>query len=678
MMAWSLPFILLIFLLTSKCRCESNGGIYILVEENGYFSGGTNVSVHLNKSILAIDGRDCDEFSVHGSLLSSGVEKIHNALLARRSNHLVHFGLVCKKCTTECSILRNLLRLFAIEGLIKSVATILPSPVHPLLLEDKDTFSMAPPVNDLIFSFFSLCRSFEWKRIGIIYDSQLEADRFSNFIQHLSQEERSVSISLKINLNAVKIRNSLINYIVKSVKDSGTKVILLLGVPFQITEILCMAHANNMLWPEYAWVVHTLPNSNSFSSCNYPEYLENAIFLRHDFKEECKNFAPNNIFSLFGLRNNLYVDAVGLLITANRNSLNLTAGLKRIFYSGITGNVTFNAQRFVARDSVFLQVRSTCLVAQAHVREGTVQENKWLLNQDQVPSSELKTKVNTVYPLWLNIVEIVVCTLATTVVLIFFVYFRREPEIRATSWLLSLLMIVSCYLVVVNLLTHAIHTSLPPLSRFNTCSFLIWISGYGVPQTLIIAVLLVKMLRVYHIFHNSRKLGKISTDYAMAVYILLILSPNIIVLTVMTVLGSYQVSIVETFHADYVEIIYVCKGNLTVYFQILLVYLLILVFCTAIVAWSTRKLRLKHFRDAKKVNGFFLTFVFIIVPSSVLYGVFRGNDLYLHGYIIIHVCYNWLIFSCLGFLFVPKIWPLIRKYSSQVMLVKQLLRKRAE
>ncbi len=244
-----------------------------------------------------------------------------------------------------------------------------------------------------------------------------------------------------------------------------------------------------------------------------------------------------------------------------------------------------------------------------------------------------------------------------------FIYFRNEPEIRATSWLLSLLMILSCYLVVVNLLARAVHTSLPPSPHFNTCSFLVWVSGYGVPQTTLIAVLLVKMLRVYHIFHNSKKLGRVSSDSAMAIYVLLILLPNIITLLVMTVRGSYNVAILETVHATHMEIVYVCKGNLMAYFQTLLAYILILVLCTAIVAWSTRKLRLKHFRDAKKVNGFSLVFVFIVVPGSVLYGVFISNDQYLQGYIIIHTCYNILIFSCLGFLFMPKIYPVIcRRY----------------
>ena len=102
-------------------------------------------------------------------------------------------------------------------------------------------------------------------------------------------------------------------------------------------------------------------------------------------------------------------------------------------------------------------------------------------------------------------------------------------------------------------------------------------------------------------------------------------------------------------------------GNLAAYTLNFLVYLLRLIFCTAIVTLTTRKLRLKQFRDAKKVNGFFLTLVFIAVPGSVLYGIFQSNDQYLASNIIIHFCYNVLIFSCLGFLFVPKIYPVIYK-----------------
>ena len=147
----------------------------------------------------------------------------------------------------------------------------------------------------------------------------------------------------------------------------------------------------------------------------------------------------------------------------------------------------------------------------------------------------------------------------------------------------------------------------------------------------------------------------------MAVYIFLIISPNILVLVIMTALNSYRVSAIPTFHTGYVEVKYICMGNLTAYFQTLLVYLLLLIFCTAIVALTTRKLRLKHFRDAKKVNGFFLTLVFTAVPGNVLIGIFNSNDQNLASYVIIHFCYNVFIFSCLGFLFVPKIYPVVYK-----------------
>ena len=74
-------------------------------------------------------------------------------------------------------------------------------------------------------------------------------------------------------------------------------------------------------------------------------------------------------------------------------------------------------------------------------------------------------------------------------------------------------------------------------------------------------------------------------------------------------------------------------GNLSTYFSSLSADTS---FYTAVVACTTRELRLRHIRDAKKVNGFFLTFLFTIIPASVLYGVIRDNNLYLHGYIIVH------------------------------------------
>ena len=550
----------------------------------------------------------------------------------------------------------------------------LNSTVPMLLLQDfasqfvgPNVFYMSPALTQLFDAFFILCKSLEWNRISIITNSyNNKAEILSNYLQ-LASEEQNISTSLFLDLAKVSINKiTQHNYTLNALKDWGIKIVLMTVLSSQVAhiyaDILCTAYQMNMVWPQYAWVIYIdkLTDDIMRLSCVQEEFLEGVIFLTYDFNIPL-NRSTRNYLNLHSLQEKLTRDAVGLLKEASNNSQDMSAVLKRIHYEGITGNIMFDATNHVKRDTIFIQLSNGVFLIQTRIRNGKIQDKKWLLSQQQLPTSNLPIRVNTVYPLWLNIVEVIIGTLAITAVFVLFSYFRNEPEIKATSWLLSLLMILSCYMLVASLLALAIHTSLPPVPHFNTCSFLIWTSGYGEPPLLIIAVLLVKMLRVYHIFHKFHKLGKLSSNYAMAVYIFLILSPNILVLVIMTALNSSRVSAIRTFHTDYVEVKYICMGNVTAYFQTLLVYLLLLIFCTAIVALTTRKLRLKHFRDAKKVNGFFLTFLFTAVPGSVLYGMFRSNDQYLEGYIISHFCYNMFIFSCLGFLFVPKIYPVVYK-----------------
>ena len=639
----------------------SNYELSILVEDSVIIK---DVGVSLTHETL--NASMCDEFTAYGSVLLSGVELITNLFNANFlfSDQSRLFGIVSSKCIEESAIVQYLL-----QSKMK-----LNSTVPMLLLQDftshfvgPDIFYMSPALTQLFDAFFILCKSLEWNRISIITNSyNKKAETLSKYLQHAS-EEQNISTSLFLDLAKTSInKNAQTNYTLNALKNSGIKIVLMTVLSSQVAhiyaDILCTAYQMNMVWPQYAWVIYVdkLTDDILRLFCAQEEFLEGVIFLSYDFNIPL-NRSTKNELNLCSLQEKLFKDAVGLLKEASNKLQDMSAVLKKIHYEGITGNIMFDATKHVKRDTIFIQLRNGKIIIQTRIRNGKIQDNKWLLSQQQLPTSTLPIRVNTVYPLWLNIFEVIVCTLAITTVFVLFIYFHNEPEIRATSWLLSLLMILSCYMVVANLLAHAIHTSLPPVPHFNTCSFLIWISGYGLPQPLIIAVLLVKMLRVYHIFHNSRKLGKLSSDYAMAIYIFLILSPNILVLVIMTALDSYRVSAIRTFRTGYVEVKYICMGNLTAYFQTLLVYLLLLIFCTAIVALTTRKLRLKHFRDAKKVNGFFLTFLFTAVPGSVLYGIFRSNDQYLEGYIIIHFCYNVFIFSCLGFLFVPKIYPVVYK-----------------
>ena len=82
-----------------------------------------------------------------------------------------------------------------------------------------------------------------------------------------------------------------------------------------------------------------------------------------------------------------------------------------------------------------------------------------------------------------------------TILLILYIVFRNEPSIKSTSVSLSMLMLIGCYILAVYTACLSVYDN-----ESDFCMTLAWLSGIGLSVPLILATILVKMLRVYHIF----------------------------------------------------------------------------------------------------------------------------------------------------------------------------------
>ena len=397
--------------------------------------------------IELLDGKNCDEFTGHGSVLLSGVEYIFNIFNEEKfSNNQLLFGLVCGKCMRECTIIKDLLQsLTSDKNRKKTIPIMVFLPETSSQIMDVSVFHMSSPAIDLVDAFFALCQSLEWKRVGVITDSgSHQTTMLSNYLQYPSQE-RNTSLSVFLDLTELQMKGSgHIHYILNELKESGTKIVLLTAYPSQISDILCTAYQSNMVWPQYAWVIYVLQllRPGIKFTCEHDDFLEGVIFLTQDFTLPL-DLPIQSDSSPYHQQNNLIRDAIALLKKAGNMSHDIISALRGINYSGLTGNITFDSSQHITRDIVFLQVKDGGLICRAKLRNGSIEQNKWLLPHEQFPTSDLPVRVSTIYPLWLSIVEVIVYTIAITAVFVLFIYFRNEPEIKATSWLLSLLMILS-------------------------------------------------------------------------------------------------------------------------------------------------------------------------------------------------------------------------------------------
>ena len=132
----------------------------------------------------------------------------------------------------------------------------------------------------------------------------------------------------------------------------------------------------------------------------------------------------------------------------------------------------------------------------------------------------------------------------------------------------------------------------------------------------------------------------------------------------------YQISVEYKIHKGFVSVEKICRSKYQIiWFGILTVYLLILIFALTIIAVVTRKVRLQHFKDTKKVNIllFILCFGIIISLSYWLLLQSLKTKRYI-ATLPLHIGHSALIILFQTFLFVPKVFPPVGRYIKQKSL----------
>ena len=99
-------------------------------------------------------------------------------------------------------------------------------------------------------------------------------------------------------------------------------------------------------------------------------------------------------------------------------------------------------------------------------------------------------------------------------------------------------MFLGCYLLLLApLLGLGLGISQKPLVKNIACNINAWLGLYGIPFSLILATLFVKMLRVHLIFADPFSFKKkLFKDSRLLCYIIAIISPNILILILWSVI----------------------------------------------------------------------------------------------------------------------------------------------
>ena len=141
------------------------------------------------------------------------------------------------------------------------------------------------------------------------------------------------------------------------------------------------------------------------------------------------------------------------------------------------------------------------------------------------------------------------------------------------------------------------------------------------------------------------------------------MSPNILILLLWTTLDMRHDKIEYFELPGYIAATDRCKSNNTeLWLLLMLAYNIILSLAVVIVAIKSRKIRLKQFKDTKKVNLLIFLILLVGISTFSYWFIFSITDT--HFEVSIYILYSGHIvisFLCQIILFVPKVWPPVRE-----------------
>ena len=296
---------------------------------------------------------------------------------------------------------------------------------------------------------------YKWNRLMVLADgdvkffaqvAELVYTRFSGnkYSTHYYQVHEKFNASRIIN----EVTSKNFNIIVVSLSSS------------KANEVLAKRQSDALKWPMKAWIVHTVHHGKSSDS----DYLmEGTIELL------LRNF------------NCIRPQNVNFNRLCTNSSCSLVPDLVDIYLW------TGHRQVFLSRYS-----STTGLGKVASLKH--------------IPSGDIPQRVPHAF-IAVYYVGILSCFTLVTATLVLFIRYRNEPEVKATSTALSILIFLGCYIWIFYLMV--LNTTLLPSYHRQSegirnfiCVFRVWLHGLGYPVALIMSTLLVKLLRVYRIFHR--------------------------------------------------------------------------------------------------------------------------------------------------------------------------------
>ena len=466
----------------------------------------------------------------------------------------------------------------------------------------------------------------EWQRVAVIVDTS------DSFLQSIAEELSRNFTSTSNDLHVLNLDSELaIEKHLKIIKAHKFKAVILILPENLQTKVLCKRFSLGLTWPEYTWLAANFHLQNSSTT----ECKDKVILFQSALKQ-------NHLPSQSGWAN------FAKFIDITRPDRNV---------------------------SIFCKLSSSPEVAILFYRENKpMQISKYSQEKglapvllDYIPSDvHLETSVP-----WYTSISILSTILffVVTGIFILYVYFRKEPSVKATGVSLNILTFLGCYLLVayvpvVNLILVPNYSTWDVGARNGLCTLQLWMNGASLPSALIQAVLLVKLVRVQRLFNCYNSINKWQChDGTLAMYVIVLSIPIVLSSFVQSATQKHLSRKTARISGGIFITYYACRSNDDyIYFIFQAAYLYFIAMGSVVMALKTRKIQHKDFKDTKKVIALVVLSILTSCLALVYLIIFEGIKLHpIYTLGLLSMSHTLYVLETLFFLFVPKIFPVVSK-----------------
>jgi len=416
-----------------------------------------------------------------------------------------------------------------------------------------------------------------------------------------------------------------VDEVLERVRQIRYRIVMVSLPQRSLQQVLCRRLSLTMVWPEYAWLVVSSQNdATSLLRC----------------KHKMINFYPKKLWTS-----------------------SLSSNLSRFSYDKlIIGNFTYKSGIANFCDHVLRPIAVAIYQWDdypVHIASYSAVNGLGKVSLHRFPY-DVPVEASLLWYILFTLLHLLIFILLT-VVFVLYVSYRNRSSVKASSVSLSILIFVSCYillayLAIINLTLHPGYRRTSKKFQDTLCKLRIWSHGFSMPTVTIVAVLLIKLVRIYKLFNNQVVMKKWKChDAVLAVYVFLVSFPVLVMCAVDSLSHQYKSALIFSHTRYFID----CRGTGLFYIQPVYIFMLCsLLVCMAV---KTRKIRLGDFKDTKKMVSLMVVVFVSFIGFLIYFFLLRIGRSVIVAAGVKQISTSLLIFGNIFFQFVPKLNFLLKK-----------------